>query len=651
MCGIAGVVGLDGRPVPRLAERLAAMNAAQRHRGPDGDGAWTDPSGAAGLAHVRLAVIDTSAAAAQPMTRGPRVVTYNGEIYNHVELRRELGEDGFRTKSDVEVLLAAYEKWGEACVEKLRGMFAFAIWDPRDRSLFCARDRFGIKPFHYVAAGGVFAFASEAKALLPFLPRVAVDDDGLREYFAFQFTMGAKTLFAGVSQLEPAHLIVVKDGRVAARRWSEVRHDLDLAHDDAWFRDETRRLLAESTALHLRGDVPVGTCLSGGLDSTLIASLARRARPDGELRAYCGRFADPPGFDETPFAQIAARHVDARLTVVDVTPDDFVRDVRRVIRHLDWPVAGPGSFPQYEVARTASRDVKALLGGVGGDEVFGGYVRYLVAYFEACIKAAIDGTADRGRFVVTYESIIPNLSALRGYEPMLAHFWRDGLFEDRGRRYFRLVHRADALAGAVDPRLLDPSAAYERFRAVFDAGAAAPESYFDRMTRFDMRTLLPALLHVEDRTSMAHGVESRVPLLDHELVKFAATAPAIVKFKDGRLKRLLRDAAADVAPRAVVERPDKMGFPVPLTQWTRGPLREFVADTLGSARARTRPYFARPLDVDALVSGESPYGRGLWALLSLELWQQEFVDEAPQDAARSPRDGGAGAPRTPPDPR
>jgi asparagine synthase (glutamine-hydrolysing) len=627
MCGIAGLISLDGRPIRGLAEELARMNARQRHRGPDGEGAWTDPSGAAGLAHVRLAVVDASAAAAQPMTRdGVRVVTYGGEIYDHAALRRELGEAGFRTKSDTEVLLAAYERWGPACVERLRGMFAFAMWDARERTLFCARDRFGMKPFHYAVADGVFAFASEAKALLPLLPRVETDLDGLKDYLAFQFTLNDKTLFAGVKQLEPAHTLTVKDGRVTTRRYWRPRHDLDLSSAPERFRDETRRRLEESVALHLRGDVPVGAYLSGGLDSSVVATLARRARPRDELRAYVGRFASVPGFDESPFAKLAAGHAGARLDVVDVGPEDFLRDIRSVIRHLDWPVAGPGSFPQFAVSRAAARDVKVLLGGQGGDEVFGGYVRYLVAYFEACIQGAIDGTADRGRFVVTYESIIPNLSALRGYQPLLEHFWKEGLFGPRDRRYFRLVNRAEGLRDVIDWRLLEPYSAFESFRAAFDDVAA--ESYFDRMTGFDMRASLPALLHVEDRVSMAHGVESRAPLLDHELVEFVATAPAIVKFKDGRLKHLLREAADGIVPREIVDRPDKMGFPVPLTQWARGPLREFVADVLGSSRAQTRPYLARGVDVDALVAGEAEYGRNLWALLSLELWQQEFHDAA-----------------------
>jgi asparagine synthase (glutamine-hydrolysing) len=638
MCGIAGLVRLDGGPIRGLAVELARMNARQKHRGPDGEGVWTDPSDAAGLAHVRLAVVDTSAAAAQPMTRGGgNVVTYGGEIYNHVELRRELGEADFKTRSDTEVLLAAYAKWGESCVEKLRGMFAFAIWDSRERKLFCARDRFGVKPFVYATTGGHFAFASEAKALLPFLPRVETDLEGLKDYLAFQFTMNDKTLFAGVKQLEPAHVLTVRDGRVTTRRYWEARHDLDLASSPERFRDETRRRLAESVALHMRGDVPVGAYLSGGLDSSVVASLARLARPDEEFRAYVGRFVEPAGYDETPFARIAAEHARARLDVVDIGPDDFLRDIRGVIRHLDWPVAGPGSFPQFEVSRAAGRDVKVLLGGQGGDEVFGGYVRYLVAYFEACIQGAIDGTADRGRFVVTYESIIPNLSALRGYEPMLAHFWKEGLFGPRDRRYFRLVNRAEGLRDVIDWRLLEPYSAYETFRATFDDVGA--ESYFDRMTRFDMKTLLPALLHVEDRVSMAHGVESRVPLLDHELVEFVATAPAIVKFKDGRLKHLLREATDGVVPRAIVDRPDKMGFPVPLTQWARGPLREFVADTLGSARAQTRPYLRRGVDVDALIAGEAEYGRNLWALLSLELWQQEFHDAGGGGDAAAGRPG------------
>ena len=292
---------------------------------------------------------------------------------------------------------------------------------------------------------------------------------------------------------------------------------------------------------------------------------------------------------------------------------------------MDYPAAGPGSFPQYMVSRAASRACKVILGGQGGDEVFGGYARYLIAYFEQCIKAAIDGTMHNGSFVVTYESIIPNLAALENYKPLLSHFWGSGLFEDLDARYFRLINRAPDLDGIVDFGALGGYEPFEAFRTIFNGSNVGHESYFDKMTHFDFKTLLPALLQVEDRVSMAHGLESRVPLLDHRLVELAATIPADSKFRDGRMKHIFKETTRTLVPDAIAERKDKMGFPVPLTDWMVGPAREFFTDVFSSEAARGRPYVDSDR-VTAELGRESRFGRKVWGLLSLELWQRAFHD-------------------------
>jgi asparagine synthase (glutamine-hydrolysing) len=290
------------------------------------------------------------------------------------------------------------------------------------------------------------------------------------------------------------------------------------------------------------------------------------------------------------------------------------------------------------VSRLARRHMKVVLGGQGGDEIFGGYARYLLAYFEQCIKAAIDGTTHNGNFVVTYESIIPNLETLREYKPLMQTFWRDGLFADLDHRYFRLIDRAPSLHDVIDWSILGDYSPFETFRSIFRANNVGKESYFDLMTHFDFKTLLPALLHVEDRVSMAHGLESRVPLVDHEVVEFAATLPADVKFRNGELKHALKRAGEDVLPPRILDRKDKKGFPVPLGEWMHGELHDFLRDTLTATGARERPYLDPRFDIDALISGEGKFGRNLWALLSLELWQQEFHDRAAEwrfDGARA----------------
>ena len=313
---------------------------------------------------------------------------------------------------------------------------------------------------------------------------------------------------------------------------------------------------------------------------------------------------------------------------MDMSVQDFMDHISDVVYHLDYPVAGPGSFPQYMVSMLASKHRKVVLGGQGADEMFGGYARYLVAYFEQCIKGAIDGNAHAGNYVVSYESIIPNLGSLRNYKSMLQEFWREGLFEDMDKRYFRLINRTPTHGKEVRWDALSEYSAYDTFRGIFRADNVREESYFDRMTHFDFKTLLPALLHVEDRVSMAHGLESRVPFLDHPLVEFAARIPPTVKFKGGRMKHVLRNALGKVLPASIEKRTDKMGFPVPLAEWFREGLREFLHDTFSSEKARTlRSLIDNRLILQGLDS-EPRFSRKTWGLLCLELWQQRFHDQA-----------------------
>jgi asparagine synthase (glutamine-hydrolysing) len=615
---------LRGRPIRGLGRRLGVMNRLQAHRGPDGEGTWCHAAGHLGLAHRRLSIIDLETGA-QPMTDGAgNWIVFNGQIYNFEELRDEIGGDAFTTRSDTEVILRAWRRWGRDCLDRLRGMFAFALWDESSRSLFCARDRFGIKPFYYTVVGDLLVFASETKALLPFLPDIQTDLDAFKDYLAFQFCLDGKTLFKGISELLPGHELTVASGTMRIRRYWEIFYTLDFDHTERHFDDQVRRLVWDSVRVHLRSDVPVGAYVSGGLDSSIVASVAREIRGE-PMPAFHGRFLDGPDYDESRYAADVAQKCGFDLHVVDIGVADFIEHIEQVIYHLDYPVAGPGSLPQYVVSRWASRDRKVLLGGQGGDEIFGGYVRYLIAYFEQCIKAAIDGTMRSGNFVVTYESIIPNLTLLRTYKPLLAEFWRDGLFDPMDQRYFRLINRTPVLEHEINPALLSDYSPFETFQRIFNNSNVGRESYFDKMTHFDFKTLLPALLHVEDRVSMAHGLESRVPLLDHPLVEFAATMPADVKFRDGTLKNALKRSLGSLLPRSVLDRTDKMGFPTPFNDWLRDGAREFVRDILSSRAARQRDLVdnARVL---AGLDREPQFGRKVWGLLSLEIWQQQFHD-------------------------
>jgi asparagine synthase (glutamine-hydrolysing) len=635
MCGIAGIVDLSGRQIERLHRRLEVMAELIAHRGPDGQGIWTAPSGEVGLAHRRLAIIDLSETGRQPMADpSGTVVTYNGEIYNYRELKQALAAHwDYRSTSDTEVLLAAYARWGVDCLQQLRGMFAFALWDAKARRLFCARDRFGIKPFYYAVVGGQVVFASEAKALLPFLPEIETDPAALAEYLIFQYGIGENTLFKGIKQLPPGHAMLIEDGKLKVWRYWDVAYDIDFDHSPGYFEHRLVELLDESVALHLRADVPIGSYLSGGLDSSLVTILAGRANRTNN-HCFHGKFTGHPGYDESGYARMVAQSAGAQLFEVDITADDFTKHIRDVIYHLDYPVAGPGSFPQFMVSKLAAEHGKVVLGGQGGDEVFGGYARYLLAYFEQCIKAAIDGTSRNGNFVVTIESIVPNLGLLREYKPLMQEFWRQGLFGPLDERYFRLIDRSVDMADEVDWSALDRQRVVADFRAIFNNPAnVRKEAYFDSMTHFDFKCLLPALLHVEDRMSMAHGLESRVPLLDHPLIEFAATVPADVKFRGGEMKHLLKTSFHDVLPDALLQRPDKMGFPVPLREWFSGELKSMVEDTFRSQSARSRP-FINSAAVLANFEHAGRFSRKLWGLLSLELWHQCFHDRAREWRAR-----------------
>ncbi len=629
MCGIAGIVALNAQPVPALLPGLRVMNRLQIHRGPDDEGTWTDANGTIGFGHRRLTIIDLTAAGHQPMS-GPNdtVITYNGEIYNYLELRKELSAGWeFRTHSDTETILAAYAKHGLDCVQKLRGMFAFALWDGKARRLLCARDRFGIKPFYYATIDNKLYFSSEIKALVPFLPAVETDPEGLAEYLTFQYTINSRTLFSGVQQLAPGHVLVVQNGRVEIKRYWDVHYEIDHDHSADYFERRLRELVDDSIQVHLRSDVPIGSYLSGGIDSSLIAILASRADSRNQ-EAFHGKFTSFPGFDESHYARAAAASAHKTLHEIDITAQDFLANISRLIYHLDQPVAGPGSFPQFMTSGMAASKVKVVLGGQGGDEIFGGYARYLLAYFEQCIKAAIDGSYKSGNFVVTAESIIPNLGVLREYQPMIKTFWREGLFESIDRRYFRLIDRSVDVHDEVDWSSLNRERVFETFSSVFNSTRnVRHEAYFDSMTHFDFKCLLPALLQVEDRMSMAHGLESRVPFLDHPLIEFVASVPADIKFQGGHMKHLLKRAYKDVIPEQILNRRDKMGFPVPLKEWVGGELREFVLDTFNSSRAQTRP-FINAAAIRGQLDSVGQFSRKLWGLLSLELWYQNFHDRA-----------------------
>ena len=634
MCGIAGSLATIGHQ-DGIVHSLKQMMGAIRHRGPDGEGVWVDERRPVGLGHVRLAIIDPEHGK-QPMVTedGRFIVVFNGAIYNYLELRRELIGKGhpIHSYSDTEVLLYAYREWGEAFIDRLVGMFAFAIWDKHEQKLFCARDRIGIKPFYYHFDGQRLLFASEIKAILADESvKARASSEGLQDYLTFQFCLDDKTLFSGIQKLEPGYCLsamyVGDTLKVQARQYWDLHYNIDEEHDERYFIDTLSGLIDDSIGLHLRSDVPLGAHLSGGLDSSAVVCLASRMLGGEQLQTFTGAFNEGPQFDETGYAKEVSAFAGTAYNEIYIPAGHELPDVLpRLMYYMDEPLAGPGVIPQYYVSQLASQHVKVVMGGQGGDELFIGYARYMAAYLEKCLSGAIYQTSNQRRYAVSLESIVPNLPLLATYQPMLQGLWKDGLFGSHDQRYFSLVDRSDGMSQLFNQEVLRGSGGYspfESFQRIFNRDEL--HSLVNQMTYFDLKGSLPALLHVEDRTSMAASIESRVPLLDHRIVEFMATIPPNIKFAGGRMKHLFKESVRNAVPQKIFERKDKMGFPTPLTQWTKGVARDFVRDTLLSDKARQRGLYNLDL-VEKMLGNEREFGRVVWGLLSLELWHRIFID-------------------------
>ncbi len=627
MCGLVGVFQRAGNRVE--PDVLARMAEVIRHRGPDDEGQWID--GEVGLHHLRLSVIDL-ATGHQPMQSGPAVIAFNGEIYNYVELREELKTLGceFRTSSDTEVILQGYLQHGPAFVDRLNGMFAFVLVDRARGIAVAARDHFGIKPLYLHVTSEHILFASEIKALLRHPDvRAEPDRDAIRDYLTFQYCLSDATMFHGVRKVQPGHYLTIDLGDLAIHDhlYWEPRFEVDAYHTEEYFKDRIREAITDSVRLQMRSDVPVGTYLSGGTDSSLVTMLASRYAGE-PLKTFTGAFAEGPQFDESEYARVAADACGATSFLIHPTEQEFVDLMPHLVWHMDEPAAGPGLFPQYIVSGFARQQVTVALGGQGGDEIFGGYARYVVAYLEQAIKGAIFENNEEGEHIVSLKSILPNLPYLKQYVPMLKDFWAEGAFEPMDRRYFRLVDRSGGMLDLFTDDFraaFDHEGTFARFQSVFNHPDT--QSFFNRMTHFDMVSSLPALLHVEDRVSMAHSLESRVPLLDRRVVDLVTHMPPAMKFKGAEMKYVLKKAIRDIVPARILDRKEKMGFPVPLHLWAKNKARDLFADVLLSDRCRQRGLFD-PTVVEGLLDREHAFGRRLWGLLNLEMWYRTFIDAA-----------------------
>ena len=629
MCGIAGIVAADLLG-PDDRARAVAMRDVMSYRGPDGAGLHADAR--AVLAHRRLSIVDL-AGGHQPLSNetGAVWITFNGEIYNHRDVRAQLEGAGhtYRTRSDTETIVHAYEQWGDECVQHFRGMFAFAIWDSSARRLLLARDRLGVKPLYWALARDRLLFASEIKGILESgLVAARPNHRVLSEVLATRGTAGEETMFEGIYKLLPGHRLIFEDGRIRTEKYWELPLDgpdpeLERMHDGALI-ERFRDLLQESVRLRLMSDVPLGMFLSGGIDSSAIAALMAREinRP---VDTFSVAFADRR-FSELEYARAVAQAIGANAHEIVIDDTDFFTALPRLIWHEDEPIAHPSSVPLHFVSALARQHVVVVLTGEGSDELLAGYGKYPRAVinwraggvYERLVPAAVRASVA--------ESIVPRLPgqagryARRSFLAMPRNpsaMFLDN-FAGMPLHQQRELLASTALAGG-DPYA--SSLAY--FKEV-----NGRSGILGRLLHTDIKTYLVELLMKQDQMSMSASIESRVPFLDHVLVEFAARLPDRLKLRGFTTKRILREAIRGLLPDEIITR-KKMGFPVPFAQWTRDRWEPVVRDVLLDRRTRERGLI-NPAAVERLLDahrdGTIAGGDAVWALVNLELWYRTFID-------------------------
>ena len=610
---------------------LERMRDVLTHRGPDDAGLFID--GRVGLGHRRLSIVDV-ASGHQPMTNedGTLHIVYNGEIYNHADFRESLEARGHRyeTHCDTETILHLYEEHGQGCVDHLRGMFAFAIWDRHKRELFVARDRLGVKPLYYAQTGdGSFYFASEIKALLETGEvKAELNYKALPDYLANHATSGEETLFASIKRLLPGHTLLWRDGAIHINKYWDVsfaRSDDDKRSDSDYIA-EWSELFRESVRLRLMADVPLGMFLSGGIDSSAIAAVMS-GMVNEPIKTFSVAFQEREA-NELEYARVAARAFKTNHHEVVVSPEDFFAVLPKLLWHEDEPIAHPSSVALFFVSQLAAQHVKVVLTGEGTDELLAGYARYRKTLVNLSLGQRYEGLVPRDirNAVKTRIAALPPESRI-GQKLRRTFLSLNGDIESiyfdnfavfsRGMQRNLFTAQAREQIGAIDP-----------YAGMLDAFTSTDAtSTLDRLLYADTKTYLHELLMKQDQMSMAASIESRVPFLDHKLVEFSARLPERMKLRGATTKYILRESMKNLLPAEILTRP-KMGFPVPIGSWFRGEYAPVVQEYLLSERALGRGIFD-PAFVHTLVqrhqAGEN-HAERLWALVNFEIWQRQFFD-------------------------
>ena len=610
---------------------LERMRDVIAHRGPDDVGIFID--GKVGLGHRRLSIVDV-ASGHQPMTNedDSLQITYNGEIYNHSDYRDDLESRGhvYRTHCDTETILHLYEDHGDACVNYLRGMFAFAIWDAKKRELFIARDRLGVKPLYYIHNDdGSLYFGSEIKtlfeagAITPEMNFAALPD-----YLANHATSGEDTLYKGVKRLLPGHTLTWRDGQLEIKKYWDVSFSKfeDTGRSDKDYIAEWYELFRTSVRLRLMADVPLGMFLSGGIDSSAIAAVMS-GMVDEPIKTFSVAFAEREA-NELAYARIVAEAYKTNHHEVVVSPEEFFNALPRLVWHEDEPLAHPSSVALYFVSLLASQHVKVVLTGEGSDELLAGYGRYrktilnlsLGKHYRSLTPSVVRGAVRSGiQGLPTSKVRQKLLRSFLGVAPDIESIYFDNF------AVFPLAMQGDLLSTSTLERIgeIDP---YAGVRAALEQTDA--DSLLDRLLYADIKTYLHELLMKQDQMSMATSIESRVPFLDHKLVEFTCSLPERLKLRGGTTKYILRESMKGVLPEAILSR-SKMGFPVPIGAWFRGAYRSIIDEYVLSERAMSRGLFNSDF-VRNLVhrhqSGVENHEERLWALVNFEIWQRQFFD-------------------------
>ncbi len=626
MCGIAGFVGNvsdGGRDVRDSARILESMCGVISHRGPDDQGMMI--KGRAALGMRRLSIIDLSGGH-QPMSGedGSVTVVFNGEIYNYLELEPLLESRGhrFRSRSDTEVIVHAYEEFGSGCADLLRGMFAFAIWDERKKELFIARDRVGKKPLYYgLTAQGTFVFGSELKSLLQH-PEVEreINPEALDAYFTLGYVPDPMSIFLNIHKLPPGHHLSFSDGRLSVQQYWDFKFEPADSRRKEDYAEELRSLLDESVRLRLISDVPLGAFLSGGIDSSTVVALMAR-HMDQPVKTFSIGFHED-SYNELEYARLTAQKLGTDHHEFFVTPE-ICDIVDELVLHFDEPFADSSAIPTYIVSKLAREHVKVVLSGDGGDEVFGGYTRYVVERKRRVFSHLPEFV--RKGFMEPLSHRLPHGTLGRNFihnvalDPVERYLDSMSVFSGLNRE---LLYTAD-----FKRRLSGGKQTAARFRNL--AGNVRTEEAIDKLLYIDSKTYLPGdILTKVDRMSMAVSLEARAPLLDHKLIEFMGKTPAALKLAGYATKYLLKQAVKDLVPAEILSR-SKQGFGVPIQEWINKQLRRRIRETLASSQIRLRDYL-EPGYVEILLDeherGRRDHSMAVWALFMFELWHREFMD-------------------------